>query len=515
MTINFTSPALMNGSTNIGSMNSITQYQGKFVAIGTDGTYPTFSISLNGSTWTTPARMFNTHVSMVSLTVNSSGLFVAVGGIQTDSIVNAVFSTSSDGSTWSAPALMNGSTDTVVMTSVTVDSSGHFVAVGIGGDTSSPFFSRSSDGSTWTTPALMNGSTAFTNSVMNSVTQYQGKFISVGSDQSGTVWYPLFSTSLDGLNWATPALINGSTNSAFMTSVTVNSAGLFVAVGYSQSNYPLFSTSSDGVTWTTPAIINNTTTQANLLSVTVNSSGLFIAIGINSGYYPIYATSSNGSDWTSPILINGGTLFTQMNSITVNSSGLFVAVGVLDDTNPGFSVGFSGNAPCFLEGTKILCNVDNKEKYIEIEKIREGMLVKTSLNGFKPVYAVGSRQLYNPATPNRIKDRLYVCKKEAYPELTEDLYITGCHSILVNDITDTQRQLTKDLLGRIFVTDRKYRLLACVDERSVPFEKEGTFSIWHVALEHEDIKMNYGIYANGLLVESCCKDHMKKFTLVK
>ena len=59
-------------------------------------------------------------------------------------------------------------------------------------------------------------------------------------------------------------------------------------------------------------------------------------------------------------------------------------------------------------------------------------------------------------------------------------------------------------MGRIFVTDKKYRLIACVDERAEPLTSEGVFPIWHLALENENEKMNYGIYVNGgLLVESC------------
>jgi hypothetical protein len=52
------------------------------------------------------------------------------------------------------------------------------------------------------------------------------------------------------------------------------------------------------------------------------------------------------------------------------------------------------------------------------------------------------------------------------------------------------------------VTDKKYRLMACLDDRTEPYEVEGVHNIWHFALEHEDHKMNYGVYANGLLVET-------------
>jgi hypothetical protein len=51
-----------------------------------------------------------------------------------------------------------------------------------------------------------------------------------------------------------------------------------------------------------------------------------------------------------------------------------------------------------------------------------------------------------------------------------------------------------------------------LDQKAEPYDEEGTFTIWHVALEHEDDYMNYGIWANGLLVESCSKRMMKEYS---
>lgn len=66
-----------------------------------------------------------------------------------------------------------------------------------------------------------------------------------------------------------------------------------------------------------------------------------------------------------------------------------------------------------------------------------------------------------------------------------------------------QKEKTIQILGRIFVTENKYRLIACIDERASPWSSEGNYTIWHIALEHTDESMNYGIYVNGgLLVES-------------
>ena len=42
--------------------------------------------------------------------------------------------------------------------------------------------------------------------------------------------------------------------------------------------------------------------------------------------------------------------------------------------------------------------------------------------------------------------------------------------------------------------------MACIDDRCDPWTSEGTYSIWHIALEHSDIYMNYGIYVNGGLL---------------
>lgn len=161
-------------------------------------------------------------------------------------------------------------------------------------------------------------------------------------------------------------------------------------------------------------------------------------------------------------------------------------------------------APCFLEGTTILCEVDGLEKYVPVESLTTGSLVKTSLDGFKKIVAVGKGGIKNPGNDERIEDRLYKCSPSKYPTLTADLYITGCHSVLEFPITEKQKEETIKHLGKLYVTDKKYRLMACVDERAEPWNSAGTYTIYHFALENEDDGMNYGVYANGgLLVETC------------
>ena len=161
------------------------------------------------------------------------------------------------------------------------------------------------------------------------------------------------------------------------------------------------------------------------------------------------------------------------------------------------------NITCLLEGTKILCLINGYETYRPIETLTPGTLVKTSRDGYKKVELIGKGTLRNPGTNERSEDRLYKCSPANYPELKENLYITGAHSILVDSLTTVQREETVKHLGQIFVTDKKYRLMACVDERAEPWNNEGLHPIWHLALENENMRMNYGVYANGLLVETC------------
>lgn len=167
-------------------------------------------------------------------------------------------------------------------------------------------------------------------------------------------------------------------------------------------------------------------------------------------------------------------------------------------------------APCFLEGSTLLCQVNGAEVYVPIEQLRKGTLVKTVNHGYKAVDLIGKSKMYNPGHSRRSQDRLYRCSKKAYPELTTDLIITGCHSILVDTLTAKQREDTIERLEKVFVTDGKYRLMACVDERAEPYAKEGVHTIWHVSLDTDNIFVNYGVYANGgLLVETICKRRLR------
>ena len=165
---------------------------------------------------------------------------------------------------------------------------------------------------------------------------------------------------------------------------------------------------------------------------------------------------------------------------------------------------------CFNENTKILTN----NGYVFVQDLKNGDLIKTLNDDYKPINIIGKKDIYHPAIKTRIKEQLYKCSHIEYPDLFEDLIITGCHSILVDSFKTEEEiknaiQINED---RLCMTDGKFRLPACVDERASVYEIPGTYTIYHFALENNDYYANYGIYANGLLVETSSKRYMKELS---
>ena len=79
-------------------------------------------------------------------------------------------------------------------------------------------------------------------------------------------------------------------------------------------------------------------------------------------------------------------------------------------------------------------------------------------------------------------------------------------------VSQEQREKVIEVNGDTYVTDNKYRLPACADPRASIYSVPQICTIYHLALENDDYFMNYGIYANGLLVETCSKRYLKELS---
>lgn len=255
------------------------------------------------------------------------------------------------------------------------------------------------------------------------------------------------------------------------------------------------STDPTNSTWTViPGII----THDNAASLSCSADGSKVFLVDNAGQLLLYFRG----EWS--YITNSGIGIISSYS---NGAGLLSASGAT--TFRTYSLTYP-RYPCFKEDSNILCYHENREVYRKIQDLRKGDLVKTLRNGYVPIDMIGTTKLNNSKTND--EHRLYRCTPAKYPELTEDLIITGHHSILVSHITDEQRERVKKVMGKVYITDNKYRLAACIDDRAELYDKEGLYNIWHIALEHSDYYMNYGIYGNGLLVETCSKRYLKEIS---
>jgi hypothetical protein len=267
----------------------------------------------------------------------------------------------------------------------------------------------------------------------------------------------------------------------------------------------------------------NTGTEPRLLLGPMSEHGFAVGIPPPIVYFPSQAAALSGSGniGSSDTFEVGNVTTGDIGGITswriasnslgpANQALIYTNGQTLDGSNPPDYYFLYPSVPCFLQGTTVLCQVDGVEQDIPVEKLTKGTLVKTSLNGYKAVVLIGKGTIQNPGHDDRTENRLYKLSPSKYPELKDDLYITGCHSVLEFPITDKQKEDTIKHLGRVFVTDKKYRLMACVDERAEPWKSEGEYTIWHFALENDDERINYGVYANGgLLVETCSIQFLK------
>ena len=198
---------------------------------------------------------------------------------------------------------------------------------------------------------------------------------------------------------------------------------------------------------------------------------------------------------------------------TSNNATLDTTQGVSGyNTSTGFADVMYNSVPsnvvCFKEGSKILTD----KGYKPIQDLRKGDLVQTFVHGYKAIDMIGKRDMIHIGSDQRIKDQLYVCTPTNYPELLEDLVITGCHSILVDDFKEGEEQRTREINGDTYITDNMWRLPACADLRAAVYDKKGVHTIYHIALENDDYYMNYGVYSNGLLVETCSKRYLKELS---
>jgi len=173
---------------------------------------------------------------------------------------------------------------------------------------------------------------------------------------------------------------------------------------------------------------------------------------------------------------------------------------------------------CFNEGTKILSLTKNlEEKYVPIESLKKGDIVKTYKHGYRKIELIGKGTLCNNPNSEKFNECMYKMAKTDTNGLTEDLIVTEGHSILVDDLGDAMKQ-NRRILGGLHKIDDKFLLLAAVSKDFVKLEGNDTYTYYHLALENDgNDDARYGIWANGgVLTETVSVNQFneRKYTLL-
>jgi hypothetical protein len=220
------------------------------------------------------------------------------------------------------------------------------------------------------------------------------------------------------------------------------------------------------------------------------------------------------------MMIPGGPLISFTSLIAETEEKTFVNLSGISTTLTLISSGGGGGGgiplnPCFNKGTKILClNKENTEDFVEIEKLNKGDLVKTYLHGYKKVEMIGRNTMKNDTTYPISSNCMYVLHKEKFQELTEDLLITGNHSILVNELTQKEAYL-QNLIHKVEKLEDKTLLLTACSEKAEQVKNNNEFTYYHIVLENESKDYKYGIFANGLLCETISQNEFNKHNLMQ
>lgn len=170
----------------------------------------------------------------------------------------------------------------------------------------------------------------------------------------------------------------------------------------------------------------------------------------------------------------------------------------------GFQYGNVASTICFRKGTSILCLVDGEEKQVPIQKIKKGDLVKTYKYGYKEVEDIESTY----SSMSNELNSLYKLPMGTYSGMTDDLYITGGHSLLVDKLSENEHDNMRRISWKphLFKVADKHKLLAMYNPKMKRVDIRD--KIYHIVLEqindHSPYSV-YGVYANGVLAESCSR----------
>lgn len=182
---------------------------------------------------------------------------------------------------------------------------------------------------------------------------------------------------------------------------------------------------------------------------------------------------------------------------------------VIDNLNESILF-FNGDTPllCFDETTEILCLNENLEEvYVPISELKVGSIVKSFKHGFRRISVIYKNSLINSI--NDFHSCMFIMPKNE--NMTKDLIVTGGHSILVDNMTESESIKNKEYFNNTTQRiDGKQLLLAAASDKFTVLENNNEYTFYNFCLENDsDHEARYGVWANGVLVETPSTQFLK------
>jgi hypothetical protein len=165
--------------------------------------------------------------------------------------------------------------------------------------------------------------------------------------------------------------------------------------------------------------------------------------------------------------------------------------------------------PCFNKNTKILCINDKlEEEYRLVQDLVVGDIVKSYKHGNRPILGILNGFFIN--NPKINGQCMFKISKTDDNELTEDLIVTGNHSILVDERSEEEEKRNPKWANHKI--DDKYRVVSSVSNKFDRIMDNNQYTYYHFSLKTDDNKDRpFGVWANGLLVECTTNGVVRNF----
>jgi hypothetical protein len=316
---------------------------------------------------------------------------------------------------------------------------------------------------------------------------------------------------------------NNFTFSGSFTDISlVNSSGTI------NSNVPYKLTSFNDNSGTT---FTNVTSGSNI-TVDNNAGGTYYIVSsniLNSSNNIIYSNFGSINSSTSVIAISSEVETQSGKNFIVYQTGAILngATAFYDTYNimifeiSLINTSTIGTTPiiCMGQDTMITIFENNTEIDKPIKNLKVGELVKTENNQYIPIKHIYQSYVYNTKNPEgkRKKDKFYLLTKEKFPELKQDLYLTGGHPLLVDNLSMNEFNRMKQIKMSNYdkKIGNKYVLPVYLSDKVNDYPVNQVMPIYNIVLENTNGTDRFPIRLDGILSSSMSFYKYNTFLLSK